>query len=183
MIMHVNYDSEELRLGNKVKGYEEDMEVFMNRAELLEQKTTECIQGYTNCTRDMKQLDSIYKEGVALKADLINSQLFEEYTRYVALKNIDDRMFHPSERRISVRESRMAIKFKEMSLEIEKAMEERKKEEVKELEDKFVSTIETLEAKVVEQKQSIDQANHQCLVIARQIIDCINDQRKIISAD
>ena len=46
MIMHVNYDSEELRLGNKVKGYEEDMEVFMNRAELLEQKTTECMQGY-----------------------------------------------------------------------------------------------------------------------------------------
>ena len=150
MITQISYDSEELRIGNIIEDYDKDMEVFMDKADDLNDRTCECITRYINGACDRRQLGVLYKQAETLKTDLINSQMFESYMRYIAMKKINDRLFHPAERIISVRDRNLAPRLRDISLEIEKAMEEQKNEEVKQLEDQYVGTIEALELKVAE---------------------------------
>ena len=181
MITQISYDSEELRIGNTIEDYDKDMEVFMDKADDLNDRTCDCITRYINGACDRRQLGVPYKEAETLKTDLINSQMFESCMKYIAMKKINDRLFHPAERIISVRDRNLAPRLRDISLEIEKAMEEQKNEEVKQLEDQYVGTIEALELKVAELMQSIDETNNQCINRAQQVLDTIKNQRKIIS--
>ena len=106
--------------------------------------------------------------------------MFESYMRYIAMKKINDRLFHPAERIISVRDRNLAPRLRDISLEIERAMEEQKNEEVKQLEDQHAEVVQALEKKVAELMQNIDETNNQCMNRAQQVLDAIKNQKKVI---
>ena len=93
MIYQISYDSEQLKIDRKEPGFQDEMGIFKDRADLLQDITIQKIkQGFNNPSY-RREFTRLYKEAETLKIEVMSSQLFDSYKRFVAMGRIDNKLF------------------------------------------------------------------------------------------
>ena len=104
----------------------------------------------------------MYEEAETLKAEVYSSQAFDSYKRFIAIRRIEEKLFGQAERVIRYRDMDLGPRLREGLEEIQMIVDRRKDEEVKQLEDQYVDTIEELKKELDSQKKIIDDIHHEC---------------------
>ena len=123
----------------------------------------------------------MYEEAETLKAEIYSSQAFDSYKRFIAIRRIEEKLFGQAERVIRYRDMDLGPRLREGLEEIQMIVDRRKDEEVKQLEDQYVDTIEELKKEVDSQKKIIDDIHHECWSKAQSVLSTIIDQQNNIS--
>ena len=171
-IMQIEYDASELNLTKLHDWFGKEIEIFKEKADTLETDTIDIVQKGQINNSYRKMYAKLYVEAECLKEQILKSQMFQTYQRFIAVDRIDRRLFNVADRTIGIRDRDLGPRLREGLQELQREVEMMKEEEVKKIEHEYAENLHEIK----QQYEGVVQAQKQEIEVFNQLISDKNDQ-------